>query len=104
MAKPKNDPTTEWFRSTVDRMEKRKAESPVVDERWWVVDYYPIVRYSDEYENGWTQAKEEIASPYFNSLEDAEKFIEEHLPESGAELKIRHQNKRRITKEEWVNW
>jgi hypothetical protein len=69
-----------------------------------VVDYFPPRRKSDEYDDYWTSPYERKASGYFNSLEDAQAFVDEHIPEPGAELQIKSENLRRITREEWVNW
>lgn len=106
MAKPKkheDDDPLGLLRWAAER-KKLKDNSPIVRTRWWVVDYFPPRRESDEYDDYWTRASEKRASDYFNSLEDAQAFVDEHDPEPGAELQIKSENLRRITREEWVNW
>lgn len=105
MANPKEVNQENWMKELREREEKRRVDNPVIDERWWVVDYWPEERYSDEYsDSNWREAREKVASGYFKSRDEAVEFIENHNPEPRAMLLIRHQNKRRITKEEWVNW
>lgn len=104
MAKPKEDPAAEGLRALMERHEQAKRDNPVVDERWWVVDYWPSISTSDEYSDFWTEPREVFAGGYFKTLAEAEKFVESHAPEKGATLMVRHENKRRITKEEWVKW
>lgn len=107
MAKPKtqeDDDPLGLLRWAAER-KKLKENSPILMTRWWVVDYWPASTYSDEYSDGNVRpAREQRASGFFNSEEDAQAFVDKHLPEPGAELRIKFENLRRITKDEWVNW
>lgn len=85
--------------------ERMKANSPVVNERWYVVDYYPGRRapWHDEY-NDWIEPSAEIASPYFDTQQEALDWFKTHDPEAGATLVVRHENCRVFTEERWVPW
>lgn len=105
MATPKqNADFNNWLVEWAERRKKLKAESPIVKERWWVVDYFPPRRESDEYSDYWTDTKETRVSIYFDSEAEAQTFVSTHNPATNAELLIRHENLRRITREEWVAW
>lgn len=104
MAKSKVDPDKNWLKEVLERDAEKRKNTPIVSERWWVVDYWPSVRASDEYSDYWTTEKEVFAAGYFYSYDEAEQFLETHTPEAGAQLKVKHQNLRRITEDRWVNW
>jgi|ERR1044072_299983 hypothetical protein len=105
MAKPKTDPDKNWLKDLLAAEAEKKKNTPIIAERWWVVDYWPEERYSDEYsDSNWREAKSVIASGYFKTRAEAESFIETHEPEKGATLQIRNQKLRRITEDRWVNW
>lgn len=105
MATLKKNSSDNWLDHNRLYWKNRKATSPVIDERWWVVDFWPETRYSDEYsDTNFRPSKTIPVSGYFSAREDAERFIENHDPAPGAKLLIKHQNKRRITTEEWVSW
>lgn len=105
MATPKqNSDLGDWLERWAKERKRLKAESPIVKERWWVVDYFPPRRESDEYSDYWTDTKECTASEYFATEAEAQEFLNTHEPEPNAELRIRHENLRRITREEWVAW
>lgn len=102
MATPKSNETTNWLQQSLRSLEQRKVDNPVIDQRWWVCDYFPEVQYwHDEQPR---PARAVRCSDYFSTREEADEFVREHNPEKDAELRIYHQNKRRITTEEWVNW
>lgn len=102
MAKPKKDAGPNWLEKGLVRHEQRKINNPVIAERWWVIDYWPPIQYwHDEQERS---ARSRMASKYFETRAEAEEFVNTHDPEPDAQLIIKHQNKRVITTEEWVNW
>jgi len=104
MAQYKRKPVGSWHKDLMQAHEDRMMANPIVRERWSVVDFYPSVKYSNEYEDGWTDQRAETASQYFETEEEAEDWMELVDPERGAELQTRHEYLRRFTDERWVTW
>jgi len=104
MARYKRKPVGSWHKDLMQAHEDMKKASPIVKERWYVVDFYPSVKYSNEYEDGWTDESTIIASQYFDTQLDAAEWMSLCEPEQGAELQIRHEYLRRFTEERWVTW
>lgn len=84
-------------------MQARRAANPVVAERWYVIEEYPAWKEWGYY--GATHPPKSVrCSGFFDTLGEAERYVDTHDPDRGATFKIKHQNKRRITTEEWVNY
>jgi len=84
-------------------MQARRAANPVIAERWYVTEEYPAWEEWGYY--GKTHPPKSIrCSGFFDTRVEAERYVDKHDPEKGATSKINHQNKRRITTEEWVNY
>ena len=105
MAKLKETPQGNFIDYLTKYSEKMNVDSPIVYERWYVVDYFPSVRQSSGYYGDeWSKAEAIKASDCFNTLKEAEDYVATHSPDTGAELIIYHENKRRFTEERWVSW
>lgn len=105
MAKLKQENKGSYLDTFKKLSDQMKANSPVVETRWYVVDFYPSVSYNDErYGIEWTEPRYEIASQYLKTEEEAEKWMSLCDPEKGAELRIYHENRRVFTEERWVQW
>lgn len=104
MAKPKLEYKKSLWESMREANDRIKEASPVVGTRWYVVDFYPSIPYSNEYEDGWTDPRSEVASHYYETEKEAETWASEHDPDKGAELVVHYENLRVFTEERWVNW
>lgn len=105
MVKSKVDQDRNWLKEMLAAEAEKRRTTPIVGERWFVVEHWPEERYSDEYsDTNWRPAKTVVVSGYFDSKEQAQQFVDTHEPEKGATLRIRYQSKRRITEDRWVNW
>lgn len=75
--KKKTDNENDWLRRSLDLIEKRKQESPIIETKYYVVEITPSKRYS--YDNGhgqaewdWTRATSKAVSGEFAKKEYAE--------------------------------
>lgn len=93
-----------WIKRLYDDLEKRKGE--LIREEWYVSEVTPSKIYS--YDNGhgqaeydWTKRKSERVSEYFSSEKEAQKYIDDHVPDDGNTLVINKGSLYRRTVEEW---
>lgn len=104
MVKRKDAPDDrDWLKNYLDKYDQ---ENPIIDTRYYVVEVTPSEMYYRGDGHGgsepcWTKQTEVRVSKYSQSKEACEKFIEEHEPDKGKELKIRTEHKRRTVTERW---
>lgn len=73
--------------------------SPVLATRYWVYEYTPSR--DDEY-GSWVSAKSSHPlSPYYDTKEEAQDWIESYDPTPGTEFRIGVANLRRYVEERW---
>lgn len=108
MVRPKIDPADDfknWLKQSQEAFEAKKASTPIVATRWYVAEHTPAYRSGDEYSDFWVDAKTTKVSVWFETEAEAVEWADKHLPDnSNGKLLVKHQNRRVITTEEWVNW
>lgn len=86
----------------VEKMDWNKANgySEILDTRWLVIEHTPAYNTGGYYDQDIPE-KNEIVSPYFKTKEEAVAWMNDHVPDKGKTLWVRHQNKRSRTIIEW---
>lgn len=108
MAKSKIPPKS-WLTKMREDQERRRAEIrsfPLLAERWWVAEIWPDRKVYNEYDYGADIIKGDVrnVSGMLKSKEEAEQFIEDHVPDDPkGRFEIKHQYLRRHTKV-WNEW
>ena len=100
MVKEKNRPSlAESLRRQAEDFNER---NPVIKERWYVVEVTPSRYVHDTHGGYWTEGLVVAVSPYFYSDKKfAQQWMDEHEPDEGKRLEIRHNKLRRYTYEKW---
>jgi hypothetical protein len=101
MATRKAKTNGQWLKDSIAALEKKRDESPVVAERWYVTEAWNS---SEDDLGAYVSGGQRRVSDVYDNQDDALAWIEEHDPAPGTQFKIIHQNKRVITREEWVSW
>lgn len=81
--------------------EELERESPVLETRWFVVEVTPARRFYDGYDYVWSDESAARVSKFFNSEDEAQKFMDQHEPDDGNALEVRHQNLREYKHKRW---
>lgn len=89
----------QWLRDCLDDIDER---SPVIRSRYCVIEITPSKRYSDEYQDGWTDQKQRQVSDWKNSEEELQPFLDKFQPDEGNTFAIRKENLRAI--QQWVRY
>lgn len=76
-------------------------ESNTIRFRWLVSEVTPAHRESDEYDDYWIPAKSKTVSPYFDTEEEAQAWMDQHEPDKGKHLAVHRQ---RLIKREYTKW
>lgn len=100
MAQKKKTANNNWMREELDRL---KTERPIVDTRWYVIEITPAYNTGGYYDQDIPEKRVRV-SEYFKSREKAVKWLNEHDPDKGNELKVAKQNLREWTVREWTNY
>lgn len=80
--------------------EREKTERNTIRFRWGVNEHTPEYDPGDFWSRG-TPAKNRIVSPWFNTKEEAQAWMDRHEPDKGNTLGVvRH----RLLKREWTEW
>lgn len=80
------------------RVRDEIASWPIVDERWYVVEYWKA---SEDDFGGWVSPKTKVCSRDFKTQPEAQAFIDRHDPAPGAVFQIKHEYLRERKVRDW---
>lgn len=79
---------------------RKETEKNTIKFRWGIIEHTPEYDYGD----GWSRPipeKNKIVSPWFNTKEEAQAWMNRHEPDKGSTLKVLRQ---RLLRREWTEW
>jgi len=87
-------------RSIVDALrELDKSLGAVIAHRWYVIEIRPAY---EDYDGYYVPPKTVAQSPYFDTQEEAQEFLDTHDPDDGNTLKLRHQKLYERIERRWL--
>lgn len=89
----------DWLRQHLKDLDESQ---PVIRSRYCVIEVTPSKRYSDEYQDGWTQQKQKQVSDWKDTKEELQSFLDKFEPDEGNTFAIRKENLRAI--QQWVGY
>ena len=83
-----------------EERERRDRESPVLKTRWFVLEIRPAYNTGGYYDQDIPEERR-VVSPYFDTQELAQDWMDKHEPDKGKHLKISYENLRKICYNRW---